>query len=405
MPVVFVHGVNTRKEEPGYKTRLLLIERFLKKHLAGATINGKVLTSVNPRFPYWGGLATRFAWNMASLPAAKINALGAPGIDDALRPVIAIIRDGLADPKSATKEPLVALAKKSLPQAVGVISDLLLRDAKEADAERVAEFIAAAQAYADANPSPIWLGTISTDAQLVNRLVSEAASAPEGGIQTLGAFDFITGPLSAAAAKLKSAMSSAATTVIDKAGDFASTKLLAWGRRPLNEVLGRFFGDVFVYLDARGDKNAPGEIPTLILEEIDQAVAEAPGEPLVIVGHSLGGVISFDLLSHFRPNLSADLFVSVGSQVSHFEEMKRFKTSDPSIPSQTQKFAKTPENIAHWINVFDEVDIFSYACEKVFDRVADFHYDTQTYTIKAHGAYFEQHRFYQRLRTRIDELP
>ena len=55
--------------------------------------------------------------------------------------------------------------------------------------------------------------------------------------------------------------------------------------------------------------------------------------------------------------------------------------------------------------MFDEVDIFSYACARVFDRVHDFHYDTQTYTIKAHGAYFDQDRFYSRLRDRIDQLP
>ena len=170
-------------------------------------------------------------------------------------------------------------------------------------------------------------------------------------------------------------------------------------------MLGRFFGDVFVYLDGRGDKNSPGDIPKLILAEVGQAIADGPtDEPLIIIGHSLGGVISFDLFSHFRPDVTVDLFISVGSQVSHFEEIKRFKGSDTNIPSAQQRFAKTPDNIKHWINVFDEVDIFAYACEEVFDRVADFRYDTETYTIKAHGAYLEQDRFYNRLRVRIDEL-
>ena len=113
-------------------------------------------------------------------------------------------------------------------------------------------------------------------------------------------------------------------------------------------------------------------------------------------------MITFDLLSHFRTDLVVDLFVTVGSQVSHFEEMKRFKSSDPAVGPPNR--AVTPANVRRWINVFDEVDIFSYACDKVFDRVLDFHYDTQTYTIKAHGAYFEQDRFYSRLRTRIDQL-
>jgi hypothetical protein len=70
------------------------------------------------------------------------------------------------------------------------------------------------------------------------------------------------------------------------------------------------------------------------------------------------------------------------------------------------KKAPTPTNIRHWINVYDEVDIFAYAAERVFDRVdVDGRYDTETYTIKAHGAYFTQDRFYQRLRARIDALP
>jgi len=117
MPIIFVHGVNTRTAEPGYKARLLLIEKFLEKHLSGAEINGKQLKTIKPRFPYWGDLATKFSWNMASLPTGKINALGGPGVDDELRPLVAIIHDGLADPDSAIKEPLVALARKSLPQA------------------------------------------------------------------------------------------------------------------------------------------------------------------------------------------------------------------------------------------------------------------------------------------------
>ncbi|MGB7990634.1 MAG: hypothetical protein WCF44_14635 [Candidatus Methylophosphatis roskildensis] len=407
MPVVFVHGVNNRKEDPGYTARQLLTEKFFKKHLANAKVAGKTLATVTPRFPYWGDLATRFAWDNASLPSGEINALGAPGVEDDLRPLIAILQDALADPKAARKEPLLALAAKSFPQAVGVISDLLLRGATPADADRITEFICAAQAYAEAKAVPVWLPAVSTDAQFFNKLVSETnAASVAAGVQALGGFDFILNPLAAAAAKLKGAVASAANTVLDKTGDFASTKLLAWGRRPLNAVVGRFFGDVFAYLHERGDKNAPGLIPKLILAEIDQAIGEGPpGEPLVIIAHSLGGVICFDLLSYFRTDIDVDLFISVGSQVSHFEEMKRFKASNPAIPSPLQKLAPTPPNIKHWINVFDEVDIFSYACEKVFDRVVDFGYDTETYTIKAHGAYFEQDRFYSRLRARIDQLP
>lgn len=403
MPVVFVHGVNTRKSEPGYAARLGLIDRFVQKHLAGVTLGGVAVTSLSPSFPYWGDLATTFAWNMASLPTGKINALG-PAVDDQLRPLIAALEDDLSNATSAKQQPLLTLAKtKTLPHAVDVISGLLLQTAAESQAAVVADFIVAASGYAEANPSPAWLGTLSTDEQLLDRLVTEAKASVPAGVQALGVLDKVLNPLATAGATFKAAVQSAAMTVLDRSGDFASTKLLAWQRRPLNETLGRFFGDIFIYLDTRGEMAAPGPILKLILNAIDAAKAgAAANEPLIIIAHSLGGVICFDLLGHFRPDLTVDLFVTVGSQVSHFEEMKRFKASNLGVRGPQK--APTPVNIKRWINIFDEVDIFSYACDKVFDRVIDFAYNTQTYVIKAHGAYLEQDRFYSRLRTRIDAL-
>jgi hypothetical protein len=403
MPIVFVHGVNTRKEDPSYDVGVQLFHKFCAKHLQGVTLGGVPLANLTPSFPYWGDLATTFAWNMESLPGDGVNALG-PGVDNDLRPLIAVIDDTLPDAKGAATQPLLTLAKrKSLAASVDLVAMLVMQNPPAGKAAEVADFIVAAQGYAAANPQPAWLAATMTDEQLLNRLVTEAKTAASTGVQALGAFDFISGPLAAAGAKLKGAVTSAATTVLDRTGDFASTKLLAWQRQPLNAILGRFFGDIFVYLDTRGDKGTEGAILKRIADAIDSARAANPNEPLMVVGHSLGGVISFDLLSYYRTDIDVALFASIGSQVSHFEEMKRYKSSDPNIKRPAK--ARTPANIKRWINIFDQVDIFSYACDKVFDRVVDFAYDTQTYVIKAHGAYFEQDRFYSRLRTRIDALP
>lgn len=404
MPVIFVHGVNVRKG-PGYEAGRLVTQKFLQKYLSGATIGGKQLNSVAPVFPYWGDLVTTFAWNMQSLPGEEIESLGIPGIEQDLRPLIAQINDALADPSAAQDEPLTALARKDLGLAVEVMSRLLAQDAKDADAEKVASFIVAAQAYARAHSKPAWLTNINTDAQLVNQLALEVEGDQPASArhESLGLWSFITDPLSRAAAKLKNAVKSAAGTVLDRTGDFASTKLVGWARESLNGNLGRFFGDVFIYFNTRGDKNDPGAIPKLLLTAFDDAAQAGPaGEPLVIVGHSLGGVITFDLLSHYSDR-EIDLLVTVGSQVPHFEEIKLFHSSDKSIPSAAQNLAKLPANIKRWINVFDVVDIFSYSAKRIFERVEDFGYDTKTHTVKAHGAYFEQDRFYERLRDRINK--
>jgi hypothetical protein len=397
MPIVFVHGVNTRKG-PGYDAQLAVTKNFLGQYLKGATINGKQLQKVDDiRFPYWGDLGTSFAWNMASLPRRDLQALG--GVADAdLRAIAATLKD--ASKSTLGDEPLITIAKQDFTLAVEVLASLSLEDPPSGKEAEVARFAVAIQTYARNEPAPAWLSTITTDEQFIGSL--KLAVDADNTIQAQGLGDAFNA-IAKAARKLKDSVKGLTGKAADNVGDFASSKLLGWAREPLNETLGRFFGDIFIYFDGRGDKSKPGEISRLILEDFDAAAAAADNEPLIVIGHSLGGVITFDLLSHYRPDINVDLFVSVGSQVAHFEEIKLYRSSDKTIKLGAK--APTPPNISHWINVFDKVDVFSYACSDVFDRVdVDAEYDTKTYVVKSHGEYFKQARFYERLRERIDQL-
>jgi len=162
------------------------------------------------------------------LPTGQIDSLGG-GVDADLRPLVAVIHDALGDLQSAQAQPLLTLARKSLPQSVAVLSDALIQSASDHDADRVAAFVASAQAYAEANPNPAWVATVTTDPQFLNRLVTEITGPPPSGlVQPLGAGGSIVNALSSAAAKLKNAVTSAANAALDRTGDFASTKFLAW---------------------------------------------------------------------------------------------------------------------------------------------------------------------------------
>jgi hypothetical protein len=399
MPIVFVHGVNTRNG-PAYDAGVKVTKGYLKDCFGGTRIGGRPLAAIKDiAFPYWGDLGTTFAWQMASLPRGEMEALGTIAEAD-LRALLAHVRDAL--PGGITNEPLTALAKHNFQNAAEIVAMMALDHTppgKEAD---VAQFVRSIQTYAAANPAPAWLANTTNDVQFLGNL--RLAARQQGGVEAQG-LDDVFNFLSGVAANLKYAAMNLIGSAVDKVGDFASTKLLGWTREGLNANLGRFFGDVFIYFNSRGNRESPGPIPKLLLDAIDTAVANAtPGDPLVIVGHSLGGVIMYDLATHFRPELPVDLFVTVGSQVAHFEEMKLFRSSDPAVKAPSK--AKVPANINRWINVYDEVDIFAYAAKPIFDRVdVDGRYDTQTYVIKAHGAYFDQARFYERLRVRVDQLP
>lgn len=122
----------------------------------------------------------------------------------------------------------------------------------------------------------------------------------------------------------------------------------------------------------------------------------------MIIAHSFGGEIVYDILTRFAPDLEVDALITVGSQVALFEEMKLYLASSETIPINppTGKVPK-PTNLKRWLNVFDTNDILSYRVEPVFTGVQDYLYDTGYSTLQAHGGYFLRPSFYTRLAARL----
>ena len=111
MPIVFVHGVNNRAG-PAYQAGVQVKQDYLQRCFAGAKINGKNFGAAPAvTFPYWGDLATKFAWNMASLPRGDMQALGVEANAE-YRALIAHIRDAL--PGGSTRVRQASLTFRSL---------------------------------------------------------------------------------------------------------------------------------------------------------------------------------------------------------------------------------------------------------------------------------------------------
>ena len=144
-----------------------------------------------------------------------------------------------------------------------------------------------------------------------------------------------------------------------------------------------------------------------VLVDIDKAVAErdAPGSKdrdLILVGHSFGGVILFDILTHFRPQLQCQLLVTVGSQVALFAEMGRYVNQAPLTAAfAANQPAKRPGNVARWLNIFDLTDFVAFGVKDVFSGVEDFAFEADAYPLLSHAAYFDTPNFHLRLRERV----
>ena len=172
-----------------------------------------------------------------------------------------------------------------------------------------------------------------------------------------------------------------------------SSQVLNRKRDDINSVGWKFVGDALVYIQQRGTVENPGPIIQAVLDALRTSRGE--GEPLIVITHSMGGNIFYDILTYYAPDLKVDFWVSVGGQVGFFEEMKVFQMSDVNTYAP-QKVEDLPNNVGYWLNVYDPVDIFGYKVEPVFAKVnADVSFSTGMPTPTAHSVYFDLVRFYE----------
>lgn len=371
--LVFVHGVNTR-ETPAYKR-----EREMRDDLfTRVGFTGAPLTIINS---YWGGDASSLAFKEASLPR---NGQG----------VAAFSLTGGFTPPAGPGAAGGVLAETTKGDFRTAVDALFVSLVESAEAEgrlltdpELALFTAAAD-YAVANPQPAWLTPGMSDTEFVVALTANLPKAPSGQPAAFG---------------LGNSLLKAAGDLVNGGRNLAGRALTALFRDTLNPFVAAFLGDVFVYLREDDRRN---RIRAKVIGDLTVAhQAQAPGEKLVVIGHSLGGVILYDLLSD-RPDalpkeVVIDLLVTVGSQPGLFEELKLFTASDDRIPDTARPKAPRLDHVGDWVNVYDPIDLFGFRAQPMFEGCEDFVFSSATGLIDAHTAYFKRPQFHQRLNARL----
>lgn len=404
MPLVFVHGVNVRADADyceEQKARDGLFKKFALDAIAADPTQALIEN------PYWGKHAAKFSWNHASLPAGEYQAFGS--VADVFEEIVAEISPGT---EAAPDRFLLAMARESLVKAVDVVwtaSAHTKPDAGQSVAEALSALGWKAMNYADSNPNLTWLQTVSNDDQFIDKLLQEVQSwkpttkevtkETEVVIESFG-IDDIWNHVKTAATNLGNAIAN----LPQKAAGLVSAPLVNSIRPKAHHRFSLFLGDIFVYLNNRGTKGAEGEIVKAVADAFQRASAskkQGTDDQLVIVAHSMGGNIAYDILTYFRREIECDLLVTVGSQVGLFEELKLFHASDKTIPSSSQKLVDKPNNVKRWLNVFDPIDVLGYSIERIFADTSDYEFKTDTSPLSAHGMYFYRPSFHKRLRERI----
>jgi alpha-beta hydrolase superfamily lysophospholipase len=409
MTIIYVHGVKVRSPEHGRELRKSFA-RWLGPKLS---VNG-----AEPGYEpiYWGDLAARFRWDLASRP--KTALLGMGGADefaglgslrvagsssplDKLAAPTVIDSPVLGAPVRSAETPMPPLASVLRERRGDFVADLYLvcRPTRSGEDPIAEDPLLAGLAEASAHVADQWDALVAqetNDAARARKLVAavDAALKDDKTIAMGGFADW----MSNAGERLRRAAV--------WPGDAVST-VFAELRPTLNEFVAYFVGDVFTYLKERGDRAAPGEIPRRVLAALRRAQSRkaATGEKIVIVSHSMGGQLVYDALTYFTAdddgtlaNLEVDHWFTCGSQVSLFAELRLFLGQD-EVASGCK--LPMPPRVRSWTNYYDLNDLVGFIMEPVYEGVKDLAYDTGYGLAFAHTGFLARPSFFQALAQRL----
>lgn len=173
-----------------------------------------------------------------------------------------------------------------------------------------------------------------------------------------------------------------------KATDWVKKKATRKGRNNriwLMDKVSPGMGDI-IYSQRRGEA---------ILDLLRQRIAALEGE-VSVVGHSLGGVLLFDLLSSDNAPSNVSRLITVGSQSAYFGACDALKTL--RLDTSTNKIA-LPDHFPDWLNIFDTTDFLSFCAERSFSpagrSVTDRQVTSKVPFPDSHGAYWRNSEVYK----------
>ena len=387
MPLVFVHGVSVRAGE-SYDRQLEFRDESFRRHV----LKRADVAVLNP---YWGDLGATAAWEHASLPGERLLMLEALGSQDPV-PVEQVLKAEEAAGYTRPRSVLLGVAREEFAEAVALLVSTAVEESG-IDAEELVRVATLLHDYASAVPNPDWVHEVANDYTFLERLRRESE---EWRDRTGGSVLLDSPGDPQALAEADDTVWDGLRAAIERIRDAIAN--WHWGqpgrslRRTIQPYVTNFFGDIFVYLKSRGTREQPGGIVERITASLRAAAQLAtPADPLIVVAHSMGAAIVYDALSHFATDVEVDTLVTVGSQVSWFEEMKLFASSDAGIPNARHRRAPKPSNIETWLNIIDTSDYLSYAVEPIFAGTTDLSFDSGRGPLAAHTEYFKDVGFYQ----------
>lgn len=121
-------------------------------------------------------------------------------------------------------------------------------------------------------------------------------------------------------------------------------------------ILQKFFHDVDAYYNNSADNSDRTMPREAICRLLSKTLKKYRNRDIMLIAHSMGTIIAWDVLTRYVPDIKIDTFVTIGSPLGiPIVKSKILKETPPSEREKLQ--LKTPENIvSKWYNLSDFED-------------------------------------------------
>ena len=173
-------------------------------------------------------------------------------------------------------------------------------------------------------------------------------------------------------------------------------------------IMRRFFRELDIYYsktipDRKGTERPARDV---LRDELARVLLKHRHKQIMLIGHSMGSIIAYDVLQHVVPDVAIDTFVTMGSPLGlpviiHKALLEQYP--EPGQLTQPLRL-KTPENVQrYWYNIADLSDRVALNFDLADDYDANSN-GVQVIDIQVHNDYTlhserQPHKIYGYLRT------
>ncbi len=137
-------------------------------------------------------------------------------------------------------------------------------------------------------------------------------------------------------------------------------------------IIKRYFKDLEVYYTGRITKETDqiSETGELIKERLKNKLQKHKDDNIMLIGHSMGSIIAFDVLTFLVPDIKINTFITMGSPLGLPVVISKIAAEQKSISTINNQVTTPPGIFKNWYNFSDILDkvAFNYKLSDYFSE-------------------------------------